>query len=53
MSENKQAVRHYDIAPDNEYNMLMSALRVSVSRHLMDAHFTLISSNQYYYEIIG
>lgn len=53
MSENEQAVRHYDISPDNEYNMLMSALRVSVSRHLLDAHFTLVSANPYYYELIG
>ncbi|QCT72669.1 putative bifunctional diguanylate cyclase/phosphodiesterase [Eubacterium maltosivorans] len=53
MSENEQGIKHYDIAPDNEYNMLMSALRVSVSRHLMDAHFTLISANPYYYELIG
>ena len=41
MSENEQILRHYDIAPDSEYNMLMSVLRVSVSRHLMDEHFTV------------
>lgn len=53
MSENNQVIRHYDIAPDNEYNMLMSVLRVSVSRHLMDEHFTVVSANPYYYELIG
>ncbi|WP_195268119.1 EAL domain-containing protein [Eubacterium sp. 1001713B170207_170306_E7] len=53
MSDNKQVLEHYDIPPDNEYNMLMSALRVSVSRHLLDEHFTLISANPYYYELIG
>lgn len=53
MSENEQILRHYDIAPDSEYNMLMSVLRVSVSRHLMDEHFTVVEANPYYYEIIG
>lgn len=53
MSENKQAARHYDITPDSEYNMLMSVLRVSVSRHLLDEHFTVVDANPYYYELIG
>ena len=53
MSENKQPIRHYDIAPDSEYNMLMSVLRVSVSRHLMDEHYTVVEANPYYYELIG
>lgn len=53
MSENKQVLEHYDIVPDSDYNMLMSALRVSVSRHLLDEHFTLVSANPYYYELIG
>lgn len=53
MSENKPFLEHYDIAPDNEYNMLMSVLRVSVSRHLLDEHFTVVSANPYYYELIG
>ena len=35
---------------DQEYNMLMSSLRVSVSKHLMDEYFTVIWANDYFYE---
>ncbi len=35
---------------DNEYNMLMSSLHVSVSKHLMDEYFTVIWANDYFYE---
>ena len=34
MSENEQILRHYDIAPDSEYNMLMSVLRAVSYTHL-------------------
>lgn len=39
-------------ALDYEYNALMSALHVSVSKHLLDEHFTAIWANDYYYDII-
>ena len=38
---------------NSEYNLLMSMLRVSVSKHLLDEHFTLLWANDYYYELIG
>lgn len=37
---------------DNEYSMLMSVLGASVSKHLLDEHFTCIWANDYYYELI-
>ncbi|RGY99482.1 response regulator [Clostridium sp. AM58-1XD] len=36
----------------DEYNALMSSLKVSVSKHLLDEHFTMIWANDFYYEII-
>ena len=33
-----------------DYNMLMSALNVSVSKHLMDEDFTVVWANDYFYE---
>lgn len=36
-----------------EYDLLMSMLGVSVSKHLLDEHFTLLWANDYYYELIG
>ena len=36
-----------------EQDMLMSALNVSVSKHLMDEHFTCIRANEFYYQLIG
>lgn len=38
---------------DYEYNTLMRLLGVSVSKHLLDEHFTLIWANEFYYEMIG
>ncbi len=38
---------------DYEYNILMSSLHVSVSKHLLDEHFTVIWANDFYYETIG
>lgn len=40
-------------AADYEYSTLMRLLGVSVSKHLLDEHFTLIWANQFYYELIG
>ena len=36
-----------------EQDMLMSALNVSVSKHLLDEHFTCIRANEFYYRLIG
>lgn len=36
-----------------EYDTLMNLLQVSVSKHLMDDHFTLVWANDYYYDLIG
>lgn len=38
---------------DYEYNMFMSLMHVSVSKHLFDEHFTLVWANSYFYELIG
>ena len=32
-----------------DYNMLMSAMNVSVSKHLMDKNFTVVWANDYFY----
>lgn len=36
-----------------EYNLLMGLLGVSVSKHLIDEHFTLLWANDFYYKLIG
>lgn len=36
-----------------EYSTLMQLLGVSVSKHLLDEHFTLIWANDFYYQLIG
>ncbi|MCH1983029.1 response regulator [Ruminococcus sp. OA3] len=36
-----------------EYDTLMNLLQVSVSKHLLDDHFTLVWANDYYYDLIG
>ena len=36
-----------------EYSTLMHLLGVSVSKHLLDEHFTLVWANEYYYKLIG
>ncbi len=38
---------------DYEYNTLMSSMHVSVSKHLLDADFTVIWANDFYYEKTG
>ena len=38
---------------DYEYKTLMSAMHVSVSRHLLDEHFTVLWANDCYYRTIG
>lgn len=36
-----------------EYDALMSLLQISVSKHLLDEHFTLVWANDFYYNLIG
>lgn len=36
-----------------EYNLLMGLMGVSVSKHLLDEHFTLLWANDFYYDMIG
>ncbi len=36
-----------------EYETLMRLMGVSVSKHLLDQHFTLIWANEFYYKLIG
>lgn len=38
---------------DLEYNLLMGLTGVSVSKHLLDEHFTLLWANDFYYDLIG
>ena len=40
-------------AADYEYNTLMRLLGVSVSKHLIDEHFTLIWADDFFYELLG
>ena len=35
-----------------DYNLLMSAMHVSVSKHLLEESFTMVWSNDFYYELI-
>ena len=41
------------VSSDYEYQTLMRLLGVSVSKHLLDEHFTLVWANEFYYELIG
>ncbi len=47
MQEERQA------GADYEYSTLMQLLGVSVSKHLLDEHFTVIWANDFYYQMIG
>lgn len=38
---------------DYEYNAFMTAMKVSVSKHLFDEHFTVLWANDYFYDLIG
>lgn len=38
---------------DYEYSTLMQLLGVSVSKHKLDEHFTVIWANDFYYQLIG
>lgn len=52
--DNKPGTGTTGITPaEYEYNTLMHLLGVSVSKHLLDEHFTLIWANEFYYDLIG
>ena len=56
MSELKKEIKSgsEEFTPaDYEYSTLMKLLGVSVSKHLLDEHFTLIWANEFYYEFTG
>lgn len=38
---------------DLEYNLLMGLTGASVSKHLLDEHFTVLWANDFYYDMIG
>lgn len=38
---------------DYEYNAFLTAMNVSVSKHLFDEHFTVLWANDYFYSLIG
>nr|WP_249316783.1 hypothetical protein [Gehongia tenuis] len=39
-----------DVAED--YELLMNTMQVSVSKHILDEHFTAVWSNPFYYQLI-
>ena len=55
MSEETQLFANdaqFNSVMDSEYNMLMSLMQVSVSKHLLDDSFTMVWSNDFYYKLI-
>lgn len=50
--EQMRAQKNYETMT-REQEMLMSALNVSVSSHLVDEHFTCVWANEFYYKLIG
>lgn len=42
-----------ELSKDLEYKYLMESIDASVSKHLLDEHFTLVAANQRYYEMFG
>ena len=50
--EQMRAQQNYETMT-REQEMLMSALNVSVSSHLVDEHYTCIWANEFYYKLIG
>lgn len=53
MEKKEDGLSWNQVELDGEYSLLMNTLGVSVSKHLMDEHFTLIWANDYYYQLIG
>ena len=52
-TEEKERRLEKQAAADYEYSTLMRLLSVSVSKHLLDEHFTLIWANDFFYDLIG
>ena len=52
-SKNRTGSSGVQAAADYEYHTLMRLLGVSVSKHLLDEHYTLVWANDYYYRLIG
>lgn len=48
--EQKSELMDSDVAED--YELLMNTMQVSVSKHLLDEHYTLVWSNDFYYKLI-
>lgn len=48
--QNFKVENQTDMMMMQDYNMLMSSMHVSVSKHLMDEYFTVIWANDYFYE---
>ena len=42
-----------ELSKDLEYQYLMESLNASVSKHLLDEHFTLVAANSRYYDMFG
>ena len=55
LNETEEKVRRLEkqAAADYEYSTFMRLLSVSVSKHLLDEHFTLIWANSFFYDLIG
>ena len=51
--EDQEETRQVFEKMTHEQDMLMSALNVSVSKHLIDEHYTCVRANEYYYRLIG
>lgn len=47
---NKKAA---ELSKDLEYHYLMTSLNASISKHMLDEHFTLVAANSRYYELFG
>lgn len=52
-SENRTGTNGEQAVADYEYHTLMRLLGVSVSKHLLDEHYTLVWANDFYYRLIG
>lgn len=46
---------HYvaSLSKDNEYQYVSESLNASVSKHLLDEHFTMVAANKRYYDMFG
>lgn len=46
-------MKHLQSNFELEYSLLAKLMGVSVSKHLLDEHFTVLWANDAYYELIG